>query len=450
MLLRSAARRLPRNSQSCADFAFASRDLSRGHCSMSTLSALTAPERSPYTPRGLVYYMTMAGIFSSAAILYVGINVQLFYAVLLGGGGLMLAMGYWRIPKWLLLLIAYLCCSGMIGIVRGTDSWTLVLKQVLGISVSAWYFWTFFKMEAGRTLPAFLTYAQLSVVVSAIGLAIVMAQLLWFGEIYRLKSVLAEPTFFATAVLPAWYYYIHEWLDNRQHRLSAIIITAALILCGSSNAYLSMMFGLCLLLRRYRLYLFLTPILLIVIVAGLREVFPYFKTRFDDTVNAVESNDVSGVNLSTYALLSNWYVATKVLSVHPLIGNGLGSNPVSYHRYVSSIPGVEFFEQMSMESMNAEDGASLAIRVASEQGLVGLALLAWFIFAFRVGGSSRHAHLSNAILLYFFIKLVRGGHYFFPEQFFFITVYILNWYEFQHERKYVTTISRLPLRATRP
>jgi hypothetical protein len=76
--------------------------------------------------------------------------------------------------------------------------------------------------------------------------------------------------------------------------------------------------------------------------------------------------------------------------------------------------------------VNATEAASLTLRVISEQGLLGLGLLFYFVIRFHAGWRGKHSIISNALLTTFLLKLIRGGIYFGPEQFFFIFIYLLN------------------------
>jgi hypothetical protein len=77
----------------------------------------------------------------------------------------------------------------------------------------------------------------------------------------------------------------------------------------------------------------------------------------------------------------------------------------------------------------------MTLRLLSEQGLLGLCLVLWFIVKFHAGWKGKHAAISNALLTSFFLKLIRGGIYFGPEQFFFVFIYLLNCRQFRLERK---------------
>ena len=116
-----------------------------------------------------------------------------------------------------------------------------------------------------------------------------------------------------------------------------------------------------------------------------------------------------------------------------MLGHGLGSHVLSHQNYLGEIAGIESWMAIDSERFNATDAASLFLRVLSELGLVGLIGVFAFIVHFHVPGHGTRAQISNAILLYFFAKLLRQGNYFFPEQFFFILIYILNYRKFKVE-----------------
>jgi O-antigen ligase len=126
-------------------------------------------------------------------------------------------------------------------------------------------------------------------------------------------------------------------------------------------------------------------------------------------------------------------VTYNVMQENPILGNGLGSHVISHARFIGTVPGVEVFEERGMEDYNSTEAASLVLRSLSELGILGFLGILWFLFHFHVGGTSSRAAISNGILVCFFLKLIRDGVYFPPEQFFFIFVYFLNHRQFKLE-----------------
>jgi hypothetical protein len=142
---------------------------------------------------------------------------------------------------------------------------------------------------------------------------------------------------------------------------------------------------------------------------------------------------MTGANFSSYSLISNAIVTGHVLQESPLIGNGLGSHLISHDRFIYDIRGLDFFIDMKFVNANAPEGASLTLRVLSEFGILGYLGILAFLIHFHVGGRGRRAAISNALLTCFFLKLIRNGNYYPPEQFFFIFIYILNYRAFTSE-----------------
>jgi O-antigen ligase len=132
--------------------------------------------------------------------------------------------------------------------------------------------------------------------------------------------------------------------------------------------------------------------------------------------------------LSTYALLSNFFITVKVFKESPFFGNGLGSHQISHSKYIDKLSGVEDFYNSYYErfiDLNAADANSLFLRIISEVGILGLVLVIYFLVKFYCNASNNYI-ISRSILIYILYKLFREGHYFSPEMYFFICIYYFN------------------------
>jgi len=266
----------------------------------------------------------------------------------------------------------------------------------------------------------FETYAKAAYWVSLIGLIIVPFQSAIVGLFMPVRSFMREPTHFASVVLPAAFYFVAK--RNQGYKKEAWVTVLALLLSRSATGYLGLMLGTILLLKNRRNGII--AVLLISITAIALYAFePHFQIRVDDTIKAVTTVDVTGVNLSTYALLSNAFVTACILQKHPLIGYGLGGHRVAHDEFIGDLPGSDTWDQESLE-YNKNDADSLLLRTASELGLLGVLAEIFFIVTFFVRGNSEYALINCAILLYFATKLLRDGHWFSPEMYFFIWLYI--------------------------
>ena len=276
-----------------------------------------------------------------------------------------------RIAPWVLWLMLYLALSGGIGIVNGTDSISLVAKEFLGISVSLFYFYGFFKLIHNDFARAFLTYAKFAYWFAIIAFPLWAVSCIQIHGYQRLQGITSEPTAFCQLVLPAFYWYASQYFASRKHGLEVAVFTLAIVLSGSSNGYLCVAFGAILLLSGRKKHLLAVPIVLGGLLGLVYAVSPDFQIRINDTLLAATTEDVSGSNLSTYALISNMIVTQQVLKESPIIGNGLGSHPLSHEKFMGDVPGIQSFIDTGTSNLNAADAASLTLRVLSELGLLG-------------------------------------------------------------------------------
>ncbi len=375
--------------------------------------------------RNYIYWSTMIGVFCGFLRVQVPISIRLFDGIMLTNLVLMfLLVNFARIPAWIVCLIGCLALSGGIGIANGTDTMTQVSKEFLGISISVVYFYYFFKMIGNDFERAFLTYVRIAFWFAVIAFPLWIGSCIHLREYDRLKGLTAEPAAFCFIVLPAYYWCATSYLGSRKNGKEVAVFTVAFILSGSSMGFLGVAFGVVLLLSGRMKHFVAVP----VVVGGLLGLAYWgsadFRLRADDTVVAALTQDVSGANLSTYALISNVFITQQVLKESPVFGNGLGSHPISHARFIGDIPGVERFIETGAADTNATEADSLALRSLSELGMLGFSGILIFMFYFHVGGTGPYAAISNAILACFLMKLIRDGSYFSAEQFFFVFIYM--------------------------
>jgi hypothetical protein len=271
-------------------------------------------------------------------------------------------------------------------------------------------------------------YTRLAYWVCWIGILMLPLQYAFHDSYLRAHSVMAEPAQFMMIVMPAIYYFLEGTVFHGKYKLESAIGLLAMFLADSSVGYVGLLLILiCLVAKsRHKLLLVTVPLIVAVSIGGFRLVSANFQARFDDIVKAATTLNVAEVDVSTYALASNAYVALRVLQEHPLLGNGLGSHEQSHDKYLFDIAGVGNISAEN-QKMNKEEAASMLIRTASDLGLVGVFLVLLFVWKFHLSGPSQAATINNAILIYLLLKLFRAGHYFPPEFFFFVFAYVFSY-----------------------
>lgn len=388
--------------------------------------------RSPL--RAYVYYSTILGIFSTALRVSVGVDIHPFYFIILSNVFLILWIDpTTKLPRWILYMLTYLSFSGILGILRGTDTALQFVKEFAGIGANAIYYFLFFRMIRYDYVRAFVTYAKASFFVCLLGFPLLALTSVRSGSLDRLQSIAQEPSAFCMLVLPAYFWYASKLLTKGKHVWKVILFTLAVALSRSSLGYLGVGFGILFLPFRSKVVRIALPAV-VALLLGLAYSFSAdFKLRADDTLFSSTGEDIGKANLSTYALASNLIVTEKVFEESPWFGNGLGSHVSSYRRLVGDIPGTELALQ-NWGEVNANEAASLTLRLLSEQGIVGLVLVLWVVVHFHAGGRGTCSIISRAILTVCFVKFMRDGIYFGPEQFFFAFIYLLNHARFSAEK----------------
>ena len=388
--------------------------------------------------RNYIYWSTLLGLFSGMVRIRVSVFISLYDLIMLTNLVLMfLFKNVVRIPWRMICFMLFLAVSAVIGIAHGTDTMALAIKELLGISVSVLYAYCFFRMIRNDFERAFSKYADLAFWFTVIAFPLWVGSCIYAQDYERLRGLTAEPTAFCILILPAYYWYAYRYFTLRVDGMRVVTFTVALILSNSTNGLASAMLGVILLLAGFgrMKYLLAIPVVLGGLFALAYYTSPGFQLRISDTLRAIASRNVNGSNLSTFALISNVFVTEQVLKESPVIGNGLGSHPVSHDRYLANIPGVAPFVSIGAAGLNAPEAASLGLRSLSELGILGFAGILTFVFYFRVGGTGPRAAMSNAMLVVFFLKIIRDGGYFAPEQFFFVFIYILNHRQYMIDRK---------------
>lgn len=365
---------------------------------------------------------TILGIFSEAASFNYIIDIKLFYLILVINTLLILATKPLKFSPNHLFILGFLLVHGLLGVLLIKYPATSLISQLVGIGYVSTYFYLLLKYFDIRKL--FLTYVKVSLVMSIIGIIMYYSNIsLWDEE--RLHGLLNEPSRFVILILPAFYYYL-----KTKQTWKWIIIGFSLVMAQSSLGYIGL--GLMILLPNLKLkYLknlaYAIPIL--VLFVWFLSKNENFQLRYQETVESLDIFEskkfIEKPNMSTYALLANSYVAFNNFIDHPL-GTGLGSFKFRHDVYIQDLTIPRHIEKLDLIDLNRDDANSLFLRMLSDLGVFGLLLIGLFtilaINAFRREGTA--AIIAQAMVVYLILKLLRQGHYFSHEFFYFFWTFI--------------------------
>ena len=366
-------------------------------------------------------------MFTEAFFLRFIIDLKLFYLIILVNYFLLYKINAVTINKLFLTIIGFIFLHAVLMYAYIGIRPNFMLSQITGIVIVCTYFYNLVKLYTKKELINL--YTRLSLITAIIGYPLYFLKInLNVNPDFRFSSLLTEPAHYAIVVIPACYYFF----KTKQYKYFSIVFLS-LILTESSVAYLgcALMFTLpYFTINRLKYAFGIVPFVLMIFY------FVYnnnekVKMRFDDTyesikvINSGKFNERT--NLSTYALLSNFYIAKSNFIEHPL-GTGIGSHYYMYtSRYGKFMRTPSYIKTLKLDKINSKDAASLFIRLFSEFGIFGI--LTTFLILYFVINSFQNNDLifEQGIGIYFLLKLFRDGHYFPPEFFFFIVIFYFSY-----------------------
>ena len=380
-----------------------------------------------------IFFSTLFSIFTEAMRIVMGFDLKFFYLVVFINLAIFIALKKVVYTNGLLIFHLIILSTGIFSIIIGYNEFGYFIVQFFFLLIIPIYYYSFFDFFKNKFSTIIIYYCKFCFILAIIGI-LKMPEELMIG--HTLHSILLEPAHYCTIILPAFFITLRDKQFPRYYNVTLLI---TIFMSDSSLGFLGLALSMFLYAKKIS---FTKTILAGIIVLFLGNIVysnsKSFQLRMDDTIQSFDG-DLSKSNLSTYALLSNFFVSYNSFITNPILGNGIGSHIKSRELYLGNIIGIEIFEEMGMEHLNAQDAGSLFSRLMSEMGLVGIIGVFYFIKKFYVPSQSEilsfNTIVSRAILLYFFAKLFREGHYFSPEMYFFVFAYVFNKYDYINSKK---------------
>jgi hypothetical protein len=371
-------------------------------------------------------------------VLYAGvINFYLGYIVVLANCALLLARGTLVVHRLHVYFLAGLAAVSLLAAINTHNPARAMIAQLTGISVFSIYHYSVLHHTRFSLARVMQIYSGWATVAAIWGYPLWLYHKAQGEALYRFCSWFAEPSHYVYATLPAASYCLLKWHREKTLEYSSVPLLFSYVLADSSTAYVGIGITI-LLMADFR------SIKRVLLAAGLCALGAYaaynfsdnLQLRVNDTLNSTIKAEASnafreaaqvgnpdfGANATTFALVTNGYVAWKAFLASPAIGNGLGTHSASYDKYSTEIVSPAFI----LWGLNKDDANSLALRLISELGIFGISAVIFLVIYFgRVTGSAPKL-LRNAIIPYFIMRMIRFGAYFSLENFFFIMIYGFN------------------------
>jgi hypothetical protein len=331
----------------------------------------------------------------------------------------------------------------------GLNTFSQLVKVTMGFFLSVAFFESAIKIYDRDVSELFKFYMKSAFVVSGIGIMQVVTQRVGFspgynfgwllnkwGVIYaegggiRMNSLFSEPSYYSSTMSPAFFVGLYN-LVNRKNPMfitlrQSLVIVLAYPLTQSGVGMFGILISILLMVVNsgFLRYSFLIgPIL----VFGFNYAYDNneeFRSRVDSTFEIYNTGNIYSYDIhgSSFVLYNHTHIATENFKENPIFGTGLGSHETAFDRFsltnMSGVVDIEF---------NKADANSMALRLMSETGIVGLMFFAYFFLSNWVlkGWTLKDEYwvISNACFLIIALQLLRQGNYFYCGFPFFLWLY---------------------------
>ncbi len=248
--------------------------------------------------------------------------------------------------------------------------------------------------------------------------------------IWVIQSWFQEPSFMAIAFLPVAFAAVCRLMGmtDVMSTQRAIVVLGVFVLSQAATGLIGLM--LCIgiiVVKRYSilsspLAVMASTAVVVMVAAGFYAI-PKVQQRIDESAKLffnprVTGTEIESVNISTYAIYSNFKVSQAAFYDYPVFGHGLGSYERVYHSYTKRVMPSNHLTRTIV--LNDKDANSLLLRLGAETGIVGLLLVIWFIARFRVRTNDLRKLtaeemdywiINSGALVVILIRLLRMGHY---------------------------------------
>lgn len=378
----------------------------------------------------LIVYTTIFALFSEDFYFQYIIQWKLFYLIITLNFLLLLLKNKIAVQKNMILFFAFLIVHAIVLYIYFKNPFTSFLSQFLGITITSIYFFSFLKNY--KTTFVFKVYLKFAFIIAILAIPMFFFKINSFDDT-RLNGIMAEPAHYATIMMPALYVF----LKGKQF-FKFLLVLLTILLSQSSLGYLGILLILLLPLIKIK-YAFKYAIVILAILflsvnfiqlnwdkEETDGVGGKVVTRIKQTYESIESIKTGkfkeNTNLSSYAIISNLFITRQNIIEHPL-GTGLGSYRHQYDFYSEKMKPPKYLTKINLDKINREDANSLFLRLTSDLGLIAIIL---FIFVFFIGFKlmASNNYIRQGTFVYLILKIIREGHYFPPEFYFFLLIFL--------------------------
>lgn len=342
------------------------------------------------------------------------------------------------IPKFLIQILGIPLLIGLIHLTFENNNAFSFIKILGGLTITLYFSWSWISLIRFDINKIFTWYCMACWVITVIALLQIISFFIgfelgynysWFlnkwgfvegGLVgFRVNSILSEPTYLATALAPATYVSINNFISKQNYifsRYQSVIIVIINLLTTSSIGYLGILISILLCTQTIRIrYIFFGTVISAITFNLAYNNVKDFRSRVDAAKGLWIDDDygITNTNNSSFVLFNNLHIAKENLKRNPIFGTGLGSHETAFKKFTLTKTLLPYdFE------FNIKDGNSLFIRLCTETGLLGLGFVLLVIakgFIYKVDIQKehllKHKIISQSLFVLLVLVLIRQGNY---------------------------------------
>jgi hypothetical protein len=379
---------------------------------------------------------TIFSLFSESFAFHFGVYWKLFYLIIGVNLGIILITKKLKVHTNLLFVLAFMLVHGIIMYIWNSNPISSLIAQVLGIGFSSFYFYNFVNIYGVKDV--FKKYLDFAFYISILAIPMFYLGINSFNP-ERLNGILVEPAHYAAIMLPAAYVLLKQ---KDWWRAGVIILT--ILLSKSTIGF----FGLVLIFVlpliqvkyfvRYSKYIISVGLLLLMVLTfAWNSKSSYNRENHvvrrlkqtSESFDAITTGEFKPqVNLSSYALLSNSFVTYNSIKSRPF-GVGMGGYQYQYEKFFPLITLPDNLKYSNQKKINKFDANSLFLRSLVDLGVFSLIFFFFVVYKGFLAFRNRENFISQGVLVYLIVKIIREGHYFPPEFYFFLMIFFIKFEE---------------------
>lgn len=376
---------------------------------------------------------SVTAIFTEAFNFHYFIDWKLFYVILISNFLLLAYKCKLTVHKNLIVIISFFIFHGVINFLLFLNPIQSLIAQILGVSISSIYFFNLIRVYKVKILIE--KYLEIAFLISIASIPMFYLGINVFSS-DRLNGVLTEPAHYAAIMLPAVYL-----LYLKKKYLKLVIVLFTIFLTKSSVGYIGLLIMIIIPLLQLKNFLkYSIVVITVLVLSGL-----YLSSKWSEKVDENKSNKIvrrlkqtkeslsasftgkfkKNTNLSSYAFLSNFFI-TKEILIHKPFGAGLGAYRHEYEKYYKELKPPKYLITLNQSKINKTDANSLFLRMIADFGVFSLLFFFYFFYRVFIVFKKENKVNEQSTFFYLFVKLIREGHYFPPEFYFFLLIFLKN------------------------